>query len=371
MDADSGVFTAPATGAYYFTFSGVAGGPKTKVQLNLNGAIVGSAFGSEEFEAMALNVIIDLKMDDKVSLVIVPGGSLSVDHGGAIFTGRMIPNSIYFHVTRNSDFENPRIQNKKGQLVDARSKTLTFNQPSSTLNVDGGGMNVSEGVFTAPMDGDYHFAFNGLSNSDEEIRLKLTVNRTVVASAWGVGSKKSTLSLATTVRLSKGDCVSLQLDHGFLRDDSSNLFTHFIGYRIEDEDSCTSPEGVHFHIGRESSVHVGKVNSLLEYEERGLVVVAGSGLDVNTGVFTVPHSGTYQFTFSGLAGDGGDTLIELTVNGERYGTSYGLKYDDTLWIADLIDVKKGDKVAIRVTGALYDSNNLYTHFTGQLVAPQC
>ena len=121
-------------------------------------------------------------------------------------------------------------------------------------------------------------------------------------------------------------------------------------------------------MGRHHSFNAGTHSpTLFDYEE----LMMGSRLDVDSGLFTVPHSGTYQFTFSGLAGDKGNTLIELTLNGERIGVSYGLEYDDTLWIAELIDAKKGDKVAICVTGALYDSYKLYTHFTGQLVAPKC
>ena len=121
-------------------------------------------------------------------------------------------------------------------------------------------------------------------------------------------------------------------------------------------------------MGRHHSFNAGTASpTLFDYEE----LMMGSRLDIDSGLFTVPHSGTYQFTFSGMAGDGGNTLIELTLNGERIGASYGREYDDTLWIAELIDAKKGAKVAIRVTGALYDSNKLYTHFTGQLVAPKC
>jgi hypothetical protein len=371
MDAGIGIFTAPVAGAYYFTFSAVANGINTKVQLKLNDAIVGSAFGSGKQEAMALVCIVNVQKNDTIWLELVSGGSISADYG-ATFTGRLLPsNSIYFDVGRNSDFENPRVFSENGQVIkDTDSTIITFNPSKSIISVDGG-MDASKGIFTAPVDGAYHFAFSGLADKQNEfVRVRLTVNDVVIASTWGQWSKKASLPIASTVKLRKGDRVSLQLDHGIIQDDSFNSFTHFIGYFIEEE-SCLSSEGVYFHIGRKTSFSPDKkMLTLVEYERKGLLT-AGSGLDVDSGVFTVPHSGVYQFTFSGLTGDGGDTLIELILNGERIGASYGLKYDDTLWIADLIDAKTGDKVAIRSTGALYDSDKLYTHFTGQLVAPKC
>ena len=169
MDVDSGVFTAPATGAYYFTFSGVAGGIKTKVQLNLNGAVVGSAFGSGK--TMALVRIIDLQKGDAITLELVPGGSLLADYG-ATFTCRLLPsNSIYFDVGRNSDFENPRVFDEKGQVInDTDSKIIPFHSSSG-----GGGMDAPKGVFTTPVDGAYHFAFSGLADEKNEfVRVRLT-----------------------------------------------------------------------------------------------------------------------------------------------------------------------------------------------------
>jgi len=368
MDANIGVFTVPIAGAYYFTFSAVANGINTKVQLKLNGAIVGSAFGSKELDVMALVRIIVLNKGDTVWLDLLPGGSIWADYG-ATFTGRLLPpNSVYFDVGRNSDFENTI--NVNDQLIkDTKPKVLPFQPSTSIQSVNaGGGMNAAEGIFTPSVNVAYHFPFSGLSYGKEDIRLRLTVNNVAVASTWGKVDKNATLSLATIVKLNKGDRVSMQVYPGYLRDDPINSFTHFIGYLIKDEESCTtSSECIYFEIGRKSVFQpLLEVPILLTYDNR---VVLGSEQEVDSGVFTVSHSGTYQFTFSGLA-DKGDTLIELTLNGERIGESYGYKCD-TLWIFDLIDAKKGDKVAIRITGALYDSNNLYTHFTGQLVMPKC
>lgn len=67
MDANSGVFTAPATGAYYFTFSRVANDTDTKVQLKLNGASVGSVLGNKELDVMALVRIINLQKGDTIA----------------------------------------------------------------------------------------------------------------------------------------------------------------------------------------------------------------------------------------------------------------------------------------------------------------
>ena len=62
-----------------------------------------------------------------------------------------------------------------------------------------------------------------------------------------------------------------------------------------------SLEGVYFHMGRHHSFIAGTASpTLFDYEE----LMMGSRLDIDSGLFTVPHSGTYQFTFSGMAGDG-------------------------------------------------------------------
>jgi len=403
MNADSGVFTAPATGAYYFTFSAVAGSPETRVQLELNGANVGSAFGSEKYDAMALVRIINVHKGDAVSLDLLLGGSLLVDYG-ATFTGRLLPsNSIYFDVGRSSDFFNPltiidediveeatddneetgteEVTNEVSEgdgedystdIMNNNAEIIPFHPSKlSLLSVDGG-MDAGEGIFTAPVDGAYHFAFSGLSDGNGNIQLGLVVNDIIVASAYGDDDKKAAVSLATILKLKKGDRVSVQLNYGFLVDDVINSFTHFIGYRIEDKDPCASPEGVYFDIGRQTNLNnnisIHDETLLLEYDPKEVLAV-GPGLDVDSGVFTVPFDGTYQFTFSGNV-DEGNTQVELTINGQRIGSSYGSD-DDTLWISNLIDVKMGDKVAIRLAGALYESNYSYTHFTGQLVAAKC
>ena len=85
-------------------------------------------------------------------------------------------------------------------------------------------------------------------------------------------------------------------------------------------------------------------------------------------MFTVPFDGTCQFTFSGNV-DEGNTLVELTVNGQRIGSTYGS--DD-----DTVDFKPhrrevGRQSCDSIGWSALQSINSYTHFTGQLVAAKC
>ena len=125
--------------------------------------------------------------------------------------------------------------------------------------------------------------------------------------------------------LKKGYTVSVNLFEGTLYDDSWNFFTHFTGYRIDDS-----------------------TDSEIIYKS---LTMAG-----NNRSFTVQVSGTCQFTFSGVAAED-KTFVELMVNGKRIdgGLTHEAQLVDTLWIASLVDVEKGEKVSIRIiTGSLYD-----------------
>lgn len=144
---------------------------------------------------------------------------------------------IYFSVERSSSFTSVNTK-------------IPFE--FSQVNV-GGAMDLATGIFTAPVSGVYSFTFHGLaefqaSNSsvpfmavglfvnDERVALALTEEANTRISSTGRG-QRSPLSLSTTVQLTKGDQVWLNM---FSKSgtvslyDNSNRHSDFSGWLIEE-----------------------------------------------------------------------------------------------------------------------------------------
>jgi len=103
---------------------------------------------------------------------------------------------------------------------------------------EGEAMDLSSGVFTAPVHGIYHFSFAGVKDfSSYNLGVHLLVNGGNVAVANGnpqrTGGLES-ISLTASLRLKTGDKVHLWLTVGMLYDDVSH-FTHFTGWLVEEE----------------------------------------------------------------------------------------------------------------------------------------
>ena len=116
---------------------------------------------------------------------------------------------------------------------------ITFE--TDRLNV-GGAMKSSTGIFTTPETGIYHFVFSGIRGKDAEdtyveLRRGAGENAEKIALAYGDHTLRyGTLSLAATVKLQKGDEISLfnSGKGGGLFDDS-NSYTSFTGSLLMDD----------------------------------------------------------------------------------------------------------------------------------------
>ena len=126
--------------------------------------------------------------------------------------------SAYFYVQRSTTYG-------------ALNSVIPFE--ISRLNV-GGAMNLSTGVFTAPVSGRYHFALSGIANV-AGTRLQLEVNESSSVIGTASGQASSTYALQSALSLKMGDRVTVRLLAGGITDTTTIQYTHYTGMLLEED----------------------------------------------------------------------------------------------------------------------------------------
>ena len=95
----------------------------------------------------------------------------------------------------------------------------------------------------------------------------------------------------------------------------------------------------------------------------------GQHLDLETGIFTSPLDGSFQFTFSGSGYTSGEDYVGVFVNGERRFVIY--ENDDrysSMSYTWVLSLKENDQVKLKTDkgGLLINPNIIFT-FTGLLL----
>ena len=120
-------------------------------------------------------------------------------------------------------------------------------------------------------------------------------------------------AISVVLSLYQNDVVKVINADGNLRDDSTNSYTHFTGYLLQ--------QNVAFGAFRNSNW----VTSSTTMKYDGTYVNLGNGLDISTGIFSAPIAGMYVFHFNALCDHSqGTCYLNLRHNGVNSAGSYRL-----------------------------------------------
>ena len=120
--------------------------------------------------------------------------------------------------------------------------------------------------------------------------------------------------------------------------------------------------GVSFYVQRSLTYSTAKTVIPWQVE----VLNIGNGLDLASGVFTVPIIGRYHFTFNSQA-SAGNSIVSLRVNGVKVAGSGGQSYNEEMPITATLNLQKGDFVDTWLFSGSIHSGNYLTQFSGILL----
>ena len=139
---------------------------------------------------------------------------------------------VHFYVQRNSSF-------------DTTGTPIPFDL--EMVN-NGNAMNLTTGIFTAPVTGIYFFSFTGLaefpaSSSTVQLGVSLKMNGNYIGSGWveesnNVAAQRSPLTVQSTLNLEKDDQIwmeIIQMSSGSYLFENFNAHTHFTGFMLQED----------------------------------------------------------------------------------------------------------------------------------------
>ena len=239
----------------------------------------------------------------------------------------------------------------------------------------GGAMNLTTGVFRAPIAGTYVFNFNAPRYSTDQnvplcLNVRMDLNNLPVANGPICGysyEKWTEASLVAVLDLKQNDTVGVYLQQGEIRGDysvrSNHSHTHFTGFLLYEKSA--------FHAFRTNDSFASRRNDTVPFH--GVNTNVGSNFDLETSTFTAPINGTYYFQFTGSSSTTTDVNlqkndVELMGYGYTRSMHWGSAGFHSLW-----QLQEGDKVCTKLAmGKLEEASkeSKITNLVGFLVAEE-
>ena len=99
------------------------------------------------------------------------------------------------------------------------------------------------------------------------------------------------------------------------------------------------------------------------------VTNVGNAMNLTSGIFTAPKSGTYFFVFSGVKGDGNQLFVSLMLNGYLVASTTSANALSSVNVLSTLKLEEYDEVSLTLTGySLFENRDLrYTQFIGILL----